>query len=198
MTSGRFTLDPGIKVFVSDLRMSWPRVLRRASLPGDLLSRGPAMLTTPRSTSGSGPRWSRRAATGTWPWTSGKSSSSRPSAPIVAALCSLDLTVAAHRIAAFKPLVGPLRLDIADTVDGLGIAYQWLSGQQPPALLATSELVFWVALARIATRHRVRPVQVIVTALPATQPGLRSSWGPVYAKARTPLPSPQTTPPGRS
>ena len=61
----------------------------------------------------------------------------------MAALCSPDLAVAAHRIAIYKPLLGPLRLDVADTADGLRIAYQWPPDQQPPALLVTSELVFW-------------------------------------------------------
>jgi hypothetical protein len=63
-------------------------------------------------------------------------------------------------------LVGPLRLDVADTADGLRIAYQWPPDEQPPALLATSELVFWVTLARIATRYHVRPVRVTLPALP--------------------------------
>lgn len=37
----------------------------------------------------------------------------------------------------------------------------------PPQLLATTELVFWVALARIATRHHVRPARMTVRQLPA-------------------------------
>jgi AraC-type transcriptional regulator len=104
------------------------------------------------------------------------------SPPIMAALCSPDLNVAAHRIATYKPLVGPLRLDIADTADGLRIAYQWSPDQQPPALLATSELVFWVALARIATRYHVRPVRVTVPALPRDLAGLEGFFG---ARVRT-------------
>jgi hypothetical protein len=35
------------------------------------------------------------------------------SLPIMAALCSPSSTVAAHRIATYKPLVGPLRLKVA-------------------------------------------------------------------------------------
>jgi AraC-like DNA-binding protein len=166
VTIGRFTLDPGIKVFINDLRMSWPRVLRRASLPGDLLSRGPAMLTTEEYFR----FWSALEQEGgdrDLALDIGQAISVETfSPPIMAALCSPTLGVAAQRIATYKPLVGPLRLDVADTADGLRIAYQWPPDQQPPALLAASELVFWVALARIATRHHVRPVNVTVPALP--------------------------------
>jgi AraC-like DNA-binding protein len=104
------------------------------------------------------------------------------SPPIMAALCSPSLAVAAHRIATYKPLVGPLRLEVAGTADGLRIAYQWPPGQQPPILLATSELVFWVALARIATRHHIRPVNVTVPASPRDPASLDGFFG---ARVRT-------------
>ncbi len=92
-------------------------------------------------------------------------------------MCSPALAVAAHRIATYKPLVGPLRLDAADTADGLQIAYQWPPDQQPPTLLATSGLVFRVALARIATRHHVRPVRVTVPALSRDPASLEGFFG---------------------
>ena len=104
------------------------------------------------------------------------------SPPIMAALCSPALAVAAHRIATYKPLVGPLRLDVAESADGLRIAYQWPPDQRPPTLLATSELVFWVALARIATRHQVRPVRVTMPTLPRDPAGLEGYFG---ARLRT-------------
>jgi AraC-like DNA-binding protein len=185
VTTGRFTLDPGIKVFINDLRMSWPRVLRRASLPGDLLSRGPATLTMDEYFR----FWSALEQEGgdrDLALDVGQAISVETfSPPIMAALCSPTLAVAAHRIATYKPLVGPLRLDIADTADGLQIAYQWPPGQQPPTLLATSELVFWVALARIATRHHVRPVSVIVPALPRDPARLEGFLGARVRKGDT-------------
>jgi AraC-like DNA-binding protein len=182
VTIGRFTLDPGIKVFINDLRMSWPRVLRRAALPGDLLAQGPAMLTTDEYFR----FWSALEDEGgdrDLALDVGQAISVETfSPPIMAALCSPDLKVAAHRIATYKPLVGPLRLDVTGNADGLRIAYQWPPDQQPPALLTTSELVFWVALARIATRHHVRPVQVTVPALPRDPAGLEGFLG---ARVRT-------------
>jgi AraC-like DNA-binding protein len=185
MTTGRFTLDPGIKVFINDLRMSWPSVLRRASLPGDLLSRGPAMLSTDEYFR----FWSALEEEGgdrDLALDIGQAISVETfSPPIMAALCSPALAVAAQRIATYKPLVGPLRLDVANTADGLLIAYQWPPGQQPPALLATSELVFWVALVRIATRHHVRPVNVTVPTLPHDPAGLEGFFGARIRKGGT-------------
>lgn len=43
---------------------------------------------------------------------------------------------------------------------------RWPAEMKPPQLLATTELVFWVALARIATWHHVRQVRVTATAGP--------------------------------
>jgi AraC-like DNA-binding protein len=164
VTTGRYTLDPGMKVLVNDLRISWTRVLRRALLPVNLLSSGPAMLTPDEYFR----FWSAlqdEAGERDLALEVGRAITVEAfSPPIMAALCSPTLTVAAQRIATYKPLVGPFRLDVTDTPDGLRIACRWPPDQQPPTLLAKSELVFWVALARIATRHHVRPTQVTVPA----------------------------------
>lgn len=39
-----YTLDPTVRVLIGDLGLSLGNVLRRAGLPGDLLSKGPASL----------------------------------------------------------------------------------------------------------------------------------------------------------
>jgi AraC-like DNA-binding protein len=177
VSSGRFTLDAGIKVFVHDLGMSWPRVLRRASLPGDLLSAGPAMLS-PEEYFRFWTALEEEGGDRDLALDVGQAISVETfSPPIMAALCSPTLAVAAERIATYKPLVGPLRLDVAATAAGLRIAYQWPGDQQPPTLLSTSELVFWVALARIATRQHVRPVTVTLPALPRDPAGLEGFFG---------------------
>ena len=100
----------------------------------------------------------------------------------MAALCSPTLAVAAYRIPTYKPPVGPLRLDVADTADGLPIAYQWPPDHQPPTLLAASQLAFRAALARIATRHHVRPVNVTAPTLPPSPARLEEFFG---ARIRT-------------
>ena len=185
MSSGRFTLDPGIKVFVNDLRLSWARVLRRAALPGDLLSRSPPMLSTEEYFR----FWTALEEEGgdrDLALDVGQAITVETfSPPIMAALCSPTLRIAAERIATYKPLVGPLHLDVVDTADGLQIAYQWRSDQDPPVLLATSELVFWVALARIATRHHVRPARITLPTLPRNPAPLEEYLGARMRKGRT-------------
>lgn len=162
MSGERFTLDPSIKALLNDLGVRPARVLRRAQLPTDLFGRGPAALTPGEYFRfwealdvESGDRDLAVAI--------GKSISVEMfNPPIFAALCSPDLATAAQRIATYKPLIGPMRLEVEHSGDGLTIEYRWPAGMTPPPLLATAELVFWAALARIATRHHVRPVQVSV------------------------------------
>ncbi len=52
-------------------------------------------------------------------------------------------------------------------------------------MLATSELVFWVALARNSTRHHVRPVDVTVPALPRDPGSLEGYFGARVRKGGT-------------
>jgi AraC-like DNA-binding protein len=166
VVTDRFALDPGVKVFVVDLGLSWPRVLRRAGLPADLVARGPAMLTTEEYFR----FWAALEDEGgerNLALEVGQAISVETfSPPIVAALCSPTLAVAAERIATYKPLVGPLSLKVTKSDESLRISYEWPGPERPPALLSTSELVFWIALARIGTRHHVRPVKVTLPTMP--------------------------------
>jgi hypothetical protein len=121
------------------------------------------------------------------------------SPPIFAALCSPNLQVAARRIATYKPLIGPMRTDITLDQAGLTVTYRWPAGMTPPPLLATTELVFWVAMARIATGTTCRPSS-------SPRPGCRrtrTQWLNTSACGSAkgppgPSPSPPPTPPARS
>ncbi|RYP83255.1 AraC family transcriptional regulator [Nocardioides guangzhouensis] len=159
MAGDRFDLEPSIQALLRDLRISPARVLRRAGLPADLFARGPVTLSTAEYYR----FWEALDAEGgerPLAVEIGKAISVEMfSPPLFAALCSPDLATAAQRLAAHKPLIGPLRLDL-DTTDGLTISFAWPAGATPPVLLATTELVFWTALARIATREAVRPSRV--------------------------------------
>ncbi|MFC7494412.1 MULTISPECIES: AraC family transcriptional regulator ligand-binding domain-containing protein [unclassified Nocardioides] len=164
MAGDRFDLEPSMKALLRDLGLSTVRVLRRAQLPADLFTHRPLELTVEEYYR----FWDAVDAEAV--------GAGRPdvavdighaispemfSPPIFAALCSPTLQTAATRIAAHKPLVGPLRVDIdTDNVGRLAITFRWPPGASPPGLLATAELTFWVALARIGTREPVRPVRV--------------------------------------
>lgn len=60
------------------------------------------------------------------------------------------------------------------------------AGHAPaPPQLAAAEMVFWVALARIATRHDVRPVRAVDPWLPAEHAGLDDYLGVEVHKGQT-------------
>jgi AraC-like DNA-binding protein len=169
MAGERFDLEPSSKALLRDLGIAPARVLRRAGLPADVFARRPIELSIPEYYRFWEALDAEASATGERDLAVeiGRAISVEMfSPPIFAALCSPNLATAAQRLAGHKPLIGPLRLDL-DMHDGLTITYRWPPGPQPPALLATTELIFWTALARIATREYIRPARATVTHLPA-------------------------------
>ncbi|CDO31023.1 AraC family transcriptional regulator [Mycolicibacterium porcinum] len=179
MAGQSFDLDPSIKVLVHDLGVSPAQVLRRAALPRDLFARRPPELSVAEYYR----FWDAIAAEADdadrddFAVTMCEAISVEHfSPPIFAALCSPDLRTAAQRLAVYKPLIGPIQLDI-DTAAGVTITYRWPSGPPPPLLLATVELMFWVALARITTREQVRPTRVTMPAPPQDRGSLEHYLG---------------------
>lgn len=182
MAGDRFDLEPGMKALLRDMAVPVSRVLRRAQLPADLFAHRPIEL-------GVVEYYRFWEALDTEAQAVGHPevavvivnaiSVEMFSPPIFAALCSPDLATAATRLAAHKPLVGPLRVDVVtDDAGRLSITPRWPAGPTtPPALLATCELLFWVALARIGTREAVNPVRVTAPAWIGRTRGLREVIG---------------------
>ncbi len=109
--------------------------------------------------------------------------------PIFAALCSPDLNTAAKRLSKFKPLIGPLTLDVTIGLEQTVLAYGSLEAGPLPVSLGTTELVFLVHFARLATRTHLYPLQVM-TPEPLTPEGpyedffgVRLRRGPTYSVA---------------
>ena len=166
MAADRFILDPGVRALLHDLRIPAARVLRRAALPAGLFQGGPVTLM-PDEYFRFWNALDEEAQNANLAVAIGQALSVEMfSPPIFAALCSANLEVAAERIAAYKLLIGPMGLDVTKDRAGLSLSYRWPAGMAPPQLLATTELVFWVALVRIATRQHVRPVKVTTRQLP--------------------------------
>ena len=179
MSGDRFDLEPSITALLRDLNISPARVLRRAALPADLFAQRPIELSLAEYYR----FWEALDAEGNADGHRdlavdiGRAISVEHfTAPIFAALCSPDLATAAQRLSTYKPLIGPVRTDI-DASDGLKITYLWPAGPTPPALLATTELVFWTALARIATREQIRPTRVTMPALAVDRMAVESYFG---------------------
>lgn len=98
------------------------------------------------------------------------------SPPLLAAYCSDDLIAAAGRLAAYKPLIGPLVLQVHAMAGGLELTFSGEPGVDLPAEFVATELVFLVGLARRATRHAIRPMAVEMMA-PPTHPDYRAFFG---------------------
>jgi AraC-like DNA-binding protein len=158
-TSERYLLDPGLRLLFADLGISAANVLRRSGLPADLFARDQAKLTTADYYA----LWQalgEESGDPNLPIRIGEAVSVEAfSPPIFAALCSPNLELAARRIATYKKLIGPMRLTVSSTEMEVTLRFDWRSHADPPEVLATSELFFWVALARIGTREQVRPLR---------------------------------------
>lgn len=176
-TVEHYTIDPSAKVLIRDLGLSIGNILRRAGLPGDMLSGGPAALSPDQASA----LWEAIAAEADdpeLPVRIGRAISVEAfSPPLFAAICSPNLNVAAARIAKHKALIGPLRLIVTPTERGTELELRWPSHHTVPELLVTTELVWWVALARLATRSRVVPVAVTSTVPPAAPEALTEYLG---------------------
>ncbi len=173
----KYALEPGVRALLVDMGVSPAAVLRRAGLRTDLLSGRPVWLTADEFFA---------------LWTSLEAEVDHPNLPLLveqafapgvfspsmfAATMSADLNTAAHRMAIYKRLVGPLqiRVDVAD--DRTTIGLDWPSGHHPPDTMNLTELLFWVALARVGTRERVVPLQMTTPSPPADAAAYRDYLG---------------------
>ena len=181
-TVDSFTVSPGVGLLVADLGLSPAGLLRRADLPADLFSRGQATLSAAQYFT----LWrslEQEAADPELPLRIGQAISAEAfDPPVFAALCSRNLNVAAERIAKYKKLICPLRMIVSRDDRGTTLEFRWPPASDPPVSLATVELVFCVALARLATRAPVQPVRVTSPHPPEPAAAYRAYLGvPVIA-----------------
>jgi len=159
-SASSYALSSGFAALLADLGLDATVVVRRAGLPGDLLARGATALPPERYYA----LWralEEEVGDPALPVHIGQAISVEVFEPsLFAALCSPDLNVAATRLARYKPLIGPLRLLVARSETETTLDYLWPEDETPPDVLTLTELVFWVAFARLATRTQVQPLRV--------------------------------------
>jgi AraC-like DNA-binding protein len=160
--SGSFSVNPGWRILFEDLGLSAASILKRAGLPNDLWGRTSASLSMDEYFR----LWrgiQEESGDPVLPLRIGTSYSVESfDAPLFAALCSSDLNAALTRLAIFKRLITPqvLHVEIGPTATTLEL--EWLDATtEPPASMITAELVFFVRLARLATRTELRPLEVL-------------------------------------
>ncbi len=157
-----FQLDMAWQVLFRDMDISSQDVLHYAQLPLDLLSRKSPIVTTDEYFR----LWNGLAHVlrheQTFPLRLAQSFTPETFSPILfACLCSVNLNMALRRLAQYKPIVGPLRLDLHQNDQSTGVSFDQLSDTNPlPSSLIAFELTFWVQMARIATRERIIPLAV--------------------------------------
>ena len=171
-----YALSPTWKIVLLDMGLAPDRVLRRAALPADLFSRGQIRLSPEQYhdlwralEAEAGPALPLMVARAL--------SVEAFDPPLFAGTCCPDLLRAAARIAEFKPLIGPMKLDVQQTTTTLSLTVIWPDGIEPPGCLGQVELLFWVALARLTTRAEVQPARVTAPVLPADPAGFRAYLG---------------------
>ncbi|MCB2252243.1 AraC family transcriptional regulator [Pseudomonas chlororaphis] len=164
-----FPLDAGWRLILKDLGVQPARVLRRAGLPEDLLSRPGQSLATPDylrfwqslEDEAADPLFALRIVE------SITAESFDP--PIFAALCSANLMQAVQRLAKYKQLVAPMSLEIAVAGNGdLSLTPRWLQAPSGvPGSLQAAEIALFVRLVRLATREPVNAIDATLPVLPA-------------------------------
>lgn len=161
-----YAIGEGWKGILAEAGVDYADVLRRAELPEDLLNRDGARLTA----EGFVRFWEALdASVGDSEFWVRFTEAMRPeyfTPPMFAALCSPNLATAAERLARFKPLMGPLEIDVKDDVDGLELTYRWKHTAAAQAHMNGLEALFVTRLARLGTRQPLRPSSVIIPELP--------------------------------
>lgn len=153
----KYVLELNWQARSMDMNFSLQDMLRYAQLPSDLLERTPLLVTAEEFFKlWHGIEYVMRDIPA-FPLYIGKSLSPETfSPPIFASLCSRDLNSALKRMIKYKPLVGPVRLQIVQDESHTRAEFVGIAGyEQLPPTLVMAELVFWVQVARIATREHM-------------------------------------------
>jgi AraC-like DNA-binding protein len=158
----RYNLDKGWRFLFKEMNISSEEVLRHAQLPSDLLIQKSPTVTAEQyfdfwegitKVSENDPTFIIRLVQAI--------NSETLSPALFACLSSQNLNMAFHRISYYKPIEGPIRLEISETTKSTSVIFHSVNeGKLFPPALACFELAFWVRLARLATREEIVPMKV--------------------------------------
>lgn len=173
-----FRVNRGWKMLMMDVGLNPVHVLRAAGLPGDLFAREKASVT-PEEYFAILRAMEEQAGVEELPLMIGRALTSEVfDPPIFAAICSPNLSSALQRLAQYKPLVGPITMDVSEDGRETSVALTCYGHQGPlPQSLGAMELVFFTQLARMATRARVVPLSLEMETLPRSLDGYRDYFG---------------------
>ena len=160
-----YAIWPGWRLLMQDAGIAASPVLRRAQLPGDLFSRQNVRLD-PTSFFMLWKAIEAEAATINADVPAALQiakvmSSDWFDPELFAALCSSNMGGALDRIAKYVRLIAPMIIRIDRAIEHTTVSIDFLDHTLPPPdVFLTFKLVFFVQLARLATRSPVRPLRV--------------------------------------
>jgi len=160
-----YSVWPGWRLVMQDAGLETAPILRRAGLPGDLFARDNARLTSSafynlwmaieseaRSLDSDLPAPLRVAKAMASDWFDPE---------LFAALCSSNLNSALDRLSKYVKLIAPMMLKIDRAGTQTAVTVEFLDQTKtPPSVFLAFKLVFFVQLARLATRTPVKPLSV--------------------------------------
>ena len=165
--ASKFTIPPNWKVLFNDLGIALHEVLAHARLPQQLFEQSKVQLTPSQYFD----LWHGIEAVSNndeMPLKVAEVISLEScDVPIYAALCSADLNAALTRLRDYKPLIGPLTLDIESDnfATTLTLGCYGHTGELPKTLNLV-EMIFFTQLARLATRQTLHAKSVILPVIP--------------------------------
>ncbi|GAA0782979.1 AraC family transcriptional regulator [Roseibium denhamense] len=179
----KFTVDIGWVGLLESVGIGPQDLLRHAALPLDLFSQ-----RTPELDAEAYFRLcnSMEALSGdpVFPLTLGQSLSPEIfSPPLFAAYCSPNLKTALERLQVYKPIIGPMVLDLISGSTELAVGIKAQGVPDLPANLILFEAVFLVHIARTATRRKIVPLKVKLREVPKELAAYRSFFGVPFKTA---------------
>lgn len=154
-----YILDKNIRFIFAFLHISEVNILKKAGLPADFFNRKVLSLSTEKYYN-------------LWTAIVEDTNSDIPiplmmeklplfagiSVPIMAALCSPNFITFAQRIRKYKPLIGPLKLNLDESEENFCLSFKHVDDTQKlHPLIVASEFVFFTKILRDATQKRIIP-----------------------------------------
>ena len=180
----RFVIGGNWKLMLSDMQIDAAAVLAHAGLPADLFQRTDIALTPADYfrlwrgiERGAGDREVALLLAAHF-------NAEAFDAPIFASLCSANLNIAARRLSHYKPLIGPMVLDVEQGPGSTRLSLTCHGAEGPfPRSLSLTELVFFCQLARVGTREPIVPLVVSLPELPRDVAAYEAYFGCALSQA---------------
>ena len=165
--ASKFMVSPQWKLMLLDMGIDPQLVLAYAKLPADLYNQKQASITASEYFR----LWlavDKASGEIDLPLVLAKSMTAESfDAPIFASICSPNLNVALARLRQYKPLIGPMLLDLKHCSLATKVSISCYDYHEDlPLSFSLSELVFFTQLARLATREKITPLTVTLPELP--------------------------------